>query len=54
MPCLRISTNVSKSAIDMKEFSADLTKAVAKTLSKPIEYCMVEISPDAFLVKHLL
>jgi hypothetical protein len=53
MPHLRISTNVPKSAINMQEFSADLTEAVAETLAKPIEYCMVEISPDAFLVKNL-
>ncbi len=50
MPCLRIETNVAKSDINVEEFSAELTAAVAKTLSKPISYCMVVIVPDTLLV----
>ena len=50
MPCLRIETNVAKSAINVEEFSTELTAAVAKTLSKPIGYCMVSIVPDSLLV----
>ena len=50
MPCLRIETNVPKSDINVEEFSTELTAAVAKTLSKPIGYCMVVIVPDTLLV----
>ena len=53
MPCLRIETNVAKSDINVEEFSAELTAAVAKTLSKPISYCMVVIVPDTLLVNIL-
>ena len=50
MPCLRIETNVSGSSFDIDQMSTELLAAVAKTLGKPIGYCMVAIIPDVHLV----
>lgn len=51
MPSLRVETNVSASAFDVDTMSSELMAAVAKTLGKPISYCMVVIVPDVHLVR---
>ena len=49
MPRLRVETNVSGSSFDIDQLSAELMAAVAETLGKPIDYCMVAIIPDVHL-----
>ena len=50
MPCLRIETNVSKSSFNHEQMSKELLAALAKTLGKPIGYCMVVIVPDTLIL----
>ena len=48
MPCLKISTNVSRSKIT-DELIIQLTDFTATLLSKPREYCAVHITPDELM-----
>ncbi len=48
MPCLKISTNVSKSKVT-DELIIQLTDFTAKLLNKPKEYCAVYIIPDQLM-----
>ncbi|XP_065666928.1 macrophage migration inhibitory factor [Hydra vulgaris] len=49
MPCLRIETNVSKESFNQEKMANELLEALAKSMGKPIEYCMVVIVPDTLI-----
>ena len=48
MPCLKISTNVSKEKIT-EELNLHLCDFIAKMLGKPSGYCAVHIIPDQLM-----
>jgi len=48
MPCLKISTNVSKDKITF-ELNLHLVDFIADMLGKPKEYCAVHIIPDQLM-----